>query len=57
MLAQIFNENDSIKKLSLEWNNIGISDSGVQALCTGLLHNTSMTELDLRNNKIQGTAA
>jgi hypothetical protein len=28
-LAQVLSDNDSIKKLSLEWNNIGLSDSGV----------------------------
>lgn len=49
-LSQFLQENDSIKKLSLEWNNIGCSDTGLQAICTALYHNTSLQELDLRNN-------
>ena len=28
-LAQLLQENDSIKKLSLEWNNLGLSDTGL----------------------------
>jgi Ran GTPase-activating protein (RanGAP) involved in mRNA processing and transport len=41
-LAQLLQENDSIKKLSLEWNNIGLSDTGLQTLCSSLHHNTSL---------------
>jgi len=41
-LAQVLQENDSIKKLALEWNNIGISDQAVQILCQALYHNTSL---------------
>ncbi len=41
-LAQLLQENDSIKKLSLEWNNIGLSDTGLQTLCSALHHNTSL---------------
>jgi hypothetical protein len=28
-LASFIQENDSIKKLGLEWNNIGLTDGGV----------------------------
>ncbi len=41
-IAQLMQENDSIKKLSLEWNNIGLSDTGLGALCASLYHNTSI---------------
>jgi NLR family CARD domain-containing protein 3 len=51
-LAQLLQENDSIKKLSLEWNNIGLSDTGLATLCSALYHNTALQELDLRNNQI-----
>ena len=56
-LAQFLQENDSIKKLSLEWNNIGNSDTGLQALCASLYHNCSLQELDLRNNQIGSSGA
>ena len=38
--------------MNLEWNCIGIWDSGVKAVADGLSVNQSLTELDLRNNKI-----
>ena len=32
-LAQLLNDNDSIKKLSLEWNNVGLTDQAVSNIC------------------------
>ena len=49
-LAYMLQENDSIKKISLEWNNVGLSDTGLAAICQSLYHNTSLQELDFRNN-------
>lgn len=49
-LAYLLQDNDSIKKLSLEWNSIGLSDTGLAAICQSLVNNTSLQELDLRNN-------
>lgn len=38
--------------LSLEWNCIGIWESGVDALADALCVNNTLTSLDLRNNRI-----
>jgi hypothetical protein len=46
----LLQDNDSIKKLTLEWNSIGLSDTGLAAICQSLVNNTSLQELDLRNN-------
>eukprot|EP00347_Sterkiella_histriomuscorum_P016662 403352336 len=56
-LSQLLQENDSIRKISLEWNCVGVTDGGVQAICSALHHNTSVQELDLRNNQIQQSSA
>lgn len=56
-LAALMQENGSIKKLSLEWNCIGLSDIGLATLCQALYHNTTLQELDLRNNQIGGSGA
>ena len=36
----------------MEWNCIGIWDSGVRAIADALSINETLQELDLRNNKI-----
>jgi hypothetical protein len=56
-LAQLVQENDSIKKMSLEWNNIGLSDIGLATFCQAIVHNCALQELDLRNNQIQASGA
>jgi Ran GTPase-activating protein (RanGAP) involved in mRNA processing and transport len=34
-----------------------LSDTGLQTLCSALHHNTSLQELDIRNNQIQASGA
>jgi Ran GTPase-activating protein (RanGAP) involved in mRNA processing and transport len=44
-------------RLNLEWNSVGLWDLGVKAISDALLVNSTLVELDLRNNRIgpQGT--
>ncbi|KAI9139997.1 hypothetical protein BKA69DRAFT_1039607 [Paraphysoderma sedebokerense] len=51
-IAQLIKVNSAIKTLSLEWNCIGVWDTGVKAIADALKMNTTLVELDLRNNKI-----
>lgn len=39
--------------MGLEWNNIGMTEGGIEALCQSLEGNTSLEMIDLRNNAIQ----
>lgn len=38
--------------LYLEWNCLGIWDTGIRAIAEGLTMNQTLTTLDIRNNKI-----
>lgn len=51
-LACRFQVDSSISTLSLEWNNIGTFEEGVQLLCDGLELNKSLATLKLCNNHI-----
>ena len=51
-LGQMLKVNNAIKQLYLEWNCLGIWDSGLKVLAEGLCINQSLETLDLRNNKI-----
>ena len=42
--------------LSLEWNNVGQSQQGIECLCSALGVNKSLLHLDLRNNRIVPSA-
>lgn len=44
--------NNSISLLSLEWNNVGTFEQGIQSLADGLEVNASLTTLVLCNNHI-----
>ena len=44
--------NMHLSSLGLEWNSIGMVDSGLQRLCQAIARNSTLTELDLRNNGI-----
>ena len=42
ILAQYFQGNDHLKKVSLEWNNIGLSDGAVSTLASALMNNVAI---------------
>jgi hypothetical protein len=52
VLAHSLRSNSSIVSVCLKWNQVGSHTRGVQALCDVLKDNQSITNLDLRNNKI-----
>jgi Ran GTPase-activating protein (RanGAP) involved in mRNA processing and transport len=45
-------EHHDRNSLSLEWNCVGIWETGINAIADALSVNQSIEELDLRNNKI-----
>jgi Ran GTPase-activating protein (RanGAP) involved in mRNA processing and transport len=51
-LGQMLKVNNKLEHLNLEWNCVGIWESGIRALADGLSMNSTLTTLDLRNNKI-----
>ena len=51
-LAEMLDNNMHLTSLGLEWNSIGMFESGMQRLCQSIARNSSLTELDLRNNGI-----
>ncbi|CBN77933.1 Hypothetical leucine rich repeat protein [Ectocarpus siliculosus] len=56
-LGDMLKVNSSIASLSLEWNNIGTCDEGLQRLADGLEVNRSLTALVLCNNHITAQGA
>jgi Leucine Rich repeat len=53
VLAEGLKANSSVQTLSLEWNSVGVFDSGIEAIASVLEVNRSITALDLRNNSIR----
>jgi hypothetical protein len=51
-LGKMLKVNQSIKTLVLEWNCLGIWESGFQGLVEPLSMNSTLEDLDLRNNRI-----
>lgn len=58
ILGQLLVRNKMLRRLVLEWNALGMWEEGFAIFCEGLASNTSLTQLDLRNNQInhQGAA-
>eukprot|EP00933_Yihiella_yeosuensis_P016154 TRINITY_DN13902_c0_g1_i1.p1 TRINITY_DN13902_c0_g1~~TRINITY_DN13902_c0_g1_i1.p1 ORF type:complete len:458 (-),score=98.42 TRINITY_DN13902_c0_g1_i1:208-1581(-) len=56
VLAHALRTSCNMTSLCLKWNNAGSHERGVQAICDVLKGNTSMTHLDLRNNKVGAEA-
>ena len=42
----------TLRALSLEWNAVGTCESGVLSIAKALAANETLTQLDLRNNRI-----
>ncbi|XP_051959406.1 leucine-rich repeat-containing protein 45 isoform X2 [Xyrauchen texanus] len=57
-LGQLLVRNKVLRRLVLEWNALGMWEEGFAIFCEGLASNTSLNQLDLRNNQInhQGAA-
>ncbi|KAG7401603.1 leucine Rich Repeat [Phytophthora boehmeriae] len=51
-LAALLRSSHNIVAISLEWNNVGLLDQGVDALASALEVDTRLVTLDLRNNNI-----
>ncbi|KAI8901525.1 hypothetical protein BC833DRAFT_617561 [Globomyces pollinis-pini] len=56
-IAQMLKVNTKLETLLLEWNCVGIWDSGIQSIAESLSMNEYLQVLDLRNNKIGPQAA
>ncbi|XP_008277558.1 leucine-rich repeat-containing protein 45 [Stegastes partitus] len=52
MLGKLLAHNKTLRRLVLEWNALGVWDEAFSLFCDGLASNTSLTQLDLRNNQI-----
>ncbi|KAF7993479.1 hypothetical protein HCN44_010074 [Aphidius gifuensis] len=57
LLGDIFYQNNTLKKLFIEWNSIGADTQSFSKFCNGLEANNSIEELDLRYNQISPQCA
>ena len=55
--VHLYQVNNSIQSLSLEWNSIGTFEQGIQRFADGLEVNGSLTKLILCNNHIGAQVA
>ncbi|XP_076856907.1 leucine-rich repeat-containing protein 45 isoform X2 [Brachyhypopomus gauderio] len=57
-LGKLLVRNKALQRLVLEWNALGMWEDGFSIFCEGLASNSSLIQLDLRNNQInhQGAA-
>lgn len=56
-LGRLLRQNKSIQSLTLEWNNLGTWEDAFATFCEGLAVNTTLQQLDLRNNQISHKGA
>ncbi|XP_074080953.1 leucine-rich repeat-containing protein 45 [Macrotis lagotis] len=56
-LGKLLRQNKSIQSLILEWNNLGMWEESFSLFCEGLGANTTLLQLDLRNNQINHKGA
>ncbi|XP_039644726.1 leucine-rich repeat-containing protein 45 isoform X2 [Perca fluviatilis] len=52
MLGKLLARNNTLRRLVLEWNALGVWDEAFSLFCDGLASNSVLTQLDLRNNQI-----
>ncbi|XP_020773844.1 leucine-rich repeat-containing protein 45 [Boleophthalmus pectinirostris] len=57
VLGRMLAQNNSLNRLVLEWNALGLWDEAFSLFCEGLASNSSLKELDLRNNQINPQGA
>lgn len=51
-LATAIRQTYTLKTIALEWNNLGLQETGMQNFFSALADNRSITKVDLRNNEI-----
>ncbi|XP_030061041.1 leucine-rich repeat-containing protein 45 isoform X2 [Microcaecilia unicolor] len=56
-LGKLLQQNKSIRRLILEWNNLGMWEDSFSIFCDGLGSNHFLQHLDLRNNQINHQGA
>ncbi|XP_008826539.1 leucine-rich repeat-containing protein 45 isoform X2 [Nannospalax galili] len=56
-LGKLLRQNRSIQSLTLEWNNIGAWEDAFATFCGALAANSTLQQLDLRNNQISHKGA
>ncbi|XP_054457253.1 leucine-rich repeat-containing protein 45 isoform X2 [Anoplopoma fimbria] len=52
VLGKLLARNKTLRRLVLEWNALGVWDEAFSLFCEGLASNSTLTQLDLRNNQI-----
>ncbi len=52
MLIIIINTPSSSSSLNLQWNSLGLWDMGIKDISDSLIVNKTLTQLDLRSNRI-----
>ncbi|ERE67861.1 leucine-rich repeat-containing protein 45 [Cricetulus griseus] len=52
-LGKLLRQSKSIQSLTLEWNNLGMWEDAFASFCGGLAANSTLRQLDLRNNQIK----
>ncbi|XP_068162237.1 leucine-rich repeat-containing protein 45 isoform X2 [Antennarius striatus] len=57
VLGKLLTHNQSLNRLVLEWNALGVWDEGFSLFCEGLASNAGLQQLDLRNNQISHQGA
>ncbi|XP_035293919.1 leucine-rich repeat-containing protein 45 isoform X2 [Cricetulus griseus] len=56
-LGKLLRQSKSIQSLTLEWNNLGMWEDAFASFCGGLAANSTLRQLDLRNNQISHKGA
>nr|XP_019591123.1 PREDICTED: leucine-rich repeat-containing protein 45 isoform X2 [Rhinolophus sinicus] len=56
-LGRLLRQNKSIQSLTLEWNNLGTWEDAFATFCGALAANSTLRQLDLRNNQISHKGA
>ncbi|KAK7919512.1 hypothetical protein WMY93_010796 [Mugilogobius chulae] len=57
VLGRLLAQNNSLSRLILEWNALGLWGDAFSLFCEGLASNSSLKQLDLRNNQINPQGA
>ncbi|XP_030019004.1 leucine-rich repeat-containing protein 45 [Sphaeramia orbicularis] len=57
VLGKLLARNNTLRRLVLEWNALGVWDEAFSLFCDGLSSNSALVHLDLRNNQINHNGA